>query len=409
MSIEITYITGAAGTGKTYLLRERMIELGPAYAKACATTGVAAMNLGTTTLHSLLKVFKPEDFKTRRNKIFHILDDLAVSHIIIDESSMLDMRMFEGLVELLDEYGDIDLILAGDFAQLPPVDGCYIFQSKLWERVRIEKLEKIYRQDNEKFLLALKLARQGLGPAAAKLLKELCEFRPVREFSFPGICLVATKKEAFTFNNQNMAGLEGDLVPVSSQRWGKQLSEWKDIPDIVSFKTGCRVRIRANDTKDSRWSYVNGDTGRLEITGANSGAKYNVLLDRTGEQVTVNQVIRFNDISENEIDEDTPTKTRTYRDESGTDHQQNYIGSVRFLPLEPGYASSTHSAQGLTLDSAQISLAGLNQFLFARGFGYNLAYVALSRLRSPERLRIHGSPQELGGKIKIDPRVNQWI
>lgn len=403
MPINITYITGSAGTGKTTLLRNRVQE-DPHYGKLCATTGVAATNLETVTLHSLLKVFNPSDFtdKRRRARILSRLDDLNVFNLIIDEASMLNAEMGTAIVDILDEYGDMDLILSGDFAQLPPVDGRYLFEAGFWPRVVVEKLTTIYRQDNLEFLEALALARQGLGTAAGRLLSKLCSFSPRRDSSYPGICAVATKAEAHSFNQQNLEALPGDYITHSSSRWGDQHTDWKHIPDQASLKVGCRVRIRANrpnaDDK-STFDYVNGDTGTL------LDKNYTVRLDRNGQEITVMLVVRYNDVA-GPCDN---SRKRRFLHPDGTYEDQHYIGSVTFLPLEPGYAFTVHSLQGLSLDSGQISLASLNQFHFNRGFGQNLAYVALSRLRSPERLRIHGTAAELGSKIKIDPRVNQWI
>lgn len=410
--IAINYLTGAAGTGKSTCVRQRQLANGPGWTKTCATTGVAAMNLGTITLHSLLRFFSPADFydPAKRIRMMRKLDQLQVKVLTIDEASMLDKVMFEGLVNLLDEYGETDLLLCGDFAQLSPVgdrnnpnSGQYCFQSPLWnERVQVEKLTKIWRQDHVQFLQALSLARQGLGPAAARLLKDICEFSPTRQVDYPGICLVATKAEAQSYNTQNLEALPGDYITYQTQRWGLQMPEWRDLPDMVSLKPNCRVRIRANETK--QFTYVNGDTGTFIVNDTSD----QVLLDRTGATVSVDRVTRFNDV-DGSYDGNCQVKVRRFLDEDGSERQQRYIGSVSFKPLEPGYASSVHSAQGLTLDSCQISLSGLTPFQFKRGWGHNLAYVALSRAVSPERLRIHGTWQGLGPKIKIDPRVNSFI
>lgn len=415
MPIDITYITGPAGSGKSTLIRNQIAEKekthqfgDPYWVKMCATTGVAAMNLNTVTLHSLLKFFNPADFRdpTKRRRFFRQLEELEAENLGIDEASMLGRSTFDPLVELLDEFGDTNLILLGDFAQLPPVKDRYAFESPYWERVQVQKLDKVHRQDNPQFLEALKLARQGLGPPAAKLLSSLCDFHPIREYDYPGICLVPTRTEAQAVNSQNLEKLGGEWVKFSPIRWGRQMSDWKEVLDILSLKVGCRVRIRANDTPE--FKYANGDTGKL--VSCEKGVPI-VLLDRTGETVTVTPAVRRNEITPEQVGDYEPQDIRVkeWYDEDGTKHCTHYIGSISFMPLEPGYASTVHSIQGLTLDSAQVSLQKLSSWLFNQGFGQNLAYVALSRVRTPERLRIVGTPNELGAKIKIDSKVNPWI
>lgn len=418
---KISYITGPAGSGKSYQIRKSLeadqekreernfegdlmfLDPSPAWGRLCATTGVAAMNLGTITLHSLLKIFKPDDFLLRRQKIARKLEDLNILNLVIDEISMLSAEMLDAIVDFLDWYNEardnsVNLILTGDFAQLPPVEGRFAFQAKCWERVQVTKLTKIWRQDNPEFLQALGMARLGLGKECSRILSKLCEFVPKRESDYPGLCLVATKSEASSFNTSNLERLVGDYVTYSSSRWGDQLSEWKDIPDLTSLKQGCKVRIRANETQT--WAYVNGDTGIL--TDPNSEFGPEVLLDRTSRSVNIQGVTRYND-----VDQPIPGSTKS---RWVGKVQQHYVGSIDYLPLEAGYASTVHSCQGLTLDSAQVSLAGLSKWLFnKRHFGFNMAYVALSRVKTPEKLRIHGTPGELAEKIRLDSQVNGWI
>lgn len=403
----IEFIAGPAGSGKSTLIRQRLNEQGPSYTKLCATTGVAAANLSTVTLHSLLKFFKLEDLTLRRKKVLHILECLNVKSITIDEVSMLSGKLLDAVVDVLDDYNEgcpdqIDLVLTGDFCQLPPVDlqDGFAFDAKCWPRVKVTKLEKVWRQNEPKFLEALNLARKGQGSLCTKLLKDICEFASSRDADFPGLCLVATKAEAHKFNTINLEKISTPYLTYQSSRWGQQLTDWKDIPDQVSLKLNCRVKIRSNETKT--FSYVSGDTGILV-----NHQPCMVKLDRTGLLVIVKPIIRYNEVPE-------PTDTSKVMEfcdpETGEIHRIHYIGTINYMPVEPGYASTIHSAQGLTLDSAQISLIDLTSFLLnRRQFGQNLVYVALSRVRNPANLRIHGSPQELASKVRLHPRVNSWI
>jgi ATP-dependent exoDNAse (exonuclease V) alpha subunit len=78
------------------------------------------------------------------------------------------------------------------------------------------------------------------------------------------------------------------------------------------------------------------------------------------------------------------------------------IGGVTYFPMRLGYASTVHKTQGLTLDRVQIDIRG---GFFSQP---NMAYVALSRVRTPEGMRIVGSPDLLAKKIRSDPAVVGW-
>ncbi len=414
-STPIQFITGAAGTGKTYTVRERL-KADRKWAKVCATTGVAAANLDTVTLHSLLRVFRPDDFVMRRRQIARRLDELRVRNIVVDEISMLSAEMLDALVDFLDWYNDsgdpVGLVLTGDFAQLPCVEGKMAFLAGCWPRVEVQYLTKIWRQDHAQFLQALNQCRLGNGAAAAQLLKDICEWHPARDPAFPGLCLVATKKAADSFNSVNLERLAGEYLTAPVARWGTQLNDWKDVPDRVSLKVGCRVRIRANDTKT--WHYVNGDTGVLVRVATDSKGEprdWHVQLDRTGLTWPIASVWRYNDVNE-EAPGCRLRRVCLGEDEYGElqFEDQPYIGSITYLPLEPGYASTTHSAQGLTLESVQVSLADLTNWITNNlNFGHNLAYVALSRAKDPAKLRIHGTPGEFAKRVRVHPQVRQWL
>ena len=183
-------LTGTAGTGKTLLIREAIVKLrkNRKVVVHTATTGIAAVLNQGVTLHSYMKLF-PQDFQTpdglhsvlarwkkdRRRWAEACAERRAVHTLIIDEVSMLDTRMFEWTDALLREmrdsgrpFGGLQVILVGDFYQLPPVQSRteankYLFESKLfWESMEcMWDLKEIWRQADPIFCGILRRMRSA--------------------------------------------------------------------------------------------------------------------------------------------------------------------------------------------------------------------------------------------------------
>lgn len=185
------FITGCAGTGKSYLLQYLKTELQNKYIQLTATTGIAAINIGGVTLHSwsnlgleelpiieIAKHILSAKGTNTRKKI------QATEILAIDEISMLSKETFENLNELLQivrsdirPFGGIQMILFGDFFQLPPVSSSnFCFESKVWQEADIKNivLKEIYRQDDKRFIELLNNIRYG------KIIKEDIELLKTR-------------------------------------------------------------------------------------------------------------------------------------------------------------------------------------------------------------------------------------
>lgn len=173
--------TGAAGTGKSYLIERIKKILGnSSYVYVVAPTGLAAANVGGTTIHSWSGFGVAEmDVDERAERIFKNKATLArwrsCRTLIIDEVSMLSVEMFEDLSEVgkilrgrAVPFGGIQVILCGDFFQLPPIskregEVKYCFESPLWDKLitKTIELKKNFRQESGDFLSALNLIRLG--------------------------------------------------------------------------------------------------------------------------------------------------------------------------------------------------------------------------------------------------------
>lgn len=409
-SVECRYVTGPAGTGKTYQFRQR-IEADADEGILCATTGVAAVNLGTTTIHSTFGYFDTESLidkyvEGRLVPRYIHLRRLGIRSVMIDEASMLDadaldihVRAASDANARLEREGkQIKLELTGDFAQLPPVKGQWAFKSPAWINFEpnIVKLTKIYRQDSVEFLAALSEARKGNGNEAARLLKPLAQWTAALDLYFPGTTIVAKNDEVEKINGLRYGKLIGAERAYRSSRWGQQKGEWKLIPSALKLKEGALVMILANrkDEETKQMVYANGDTGNVITIGETS---IWVQLKRDNSIVEVNTIERG---FETKDEPDSVKWPNAYFDEK----KKRWVsGGISYLPVRLAYAITVHKSQGLTLDHVQIDPR-------AHFFGSpNMAYVALSRIKSPNNLKIVGTMEMLARKIKVDADVKGWI
>jgi hypothetical protein len=164
------FITGEAGTGKSYLVQER-VAADPKYGALCATTGVAAVNTGSITINSLLRYGMDyhallDAYMTERlhRRLWQL--DQTYQRIILDEAPMYSGRALDILYKALCERKlNLGLTLVGDFAQLPPINEPWIFQAKCWGRfaANTTRLTKNWRQEGGNFLTALNAIRVGDG------------------------------------------------------------------------------------------------------------------------------------------------------------------------------------------------------------------------------------------------------
>jgi len=423
------FLTGDAGTGKTTVIKNAM-EQNPFAIKVTATTGVAAMNGSGITINSLLGYGTNEALMAlhKSGRLEKRLEDRLAGFdtLVLDEVSMLHKDSLDCLVEAIKSMNEnreaydsktgkyynspLKLVVVGDFAQLPPVDSSkevpWAFKAKSWDEFKVQRLTKVHRQTNPDFLEALKLARRGQGMACVKKL-ELAGVNFVNMLRSDHLTLYYTNAEVTQWNQAKFMQLMKDNIgkerSYNAIRWGKQPPEWiKEVPDTVTLCPGARVRVTANETKT--WQYVNGDQG--EIVSLQSQSVI-VKLDRNQREVIIPFSSRFNEISNEQVGDllaiGEVVRYRTFTTEDGEEIRIPYIGTIAFLPIKLGWASTVHSCQGLSLDHVQICPS--HKF-----FGTpNLAYVALSRARTPEGLFIHGMPGALASKIKVDKEVLEWI
>lgn len=430
------FLSGTAGTGKTFTLRKR-IEENDKYGVVASTTGISAVNLGTVTINSLLGYFDTASLADSfiSGRLTARLAKLSKEYewLWIDEVSMMGAEQLEILhqsISQLDGYSTLErpikLGLCGDFCQLSPVKEKWAFQAACWDHfaANTERLTKIWRQSDPKFLEAINLVRAGNGHDGGAILKEIPEVQWTLKAdpNFQGTTIIGKNNEVNNFNFIAHNRVQGELHKAASYRWGTQRSEWKNIPDELEAKTGAYVMLLSNseNNSDDGLEYANGDCGYVseyeehDIHGGQVPV-FVVKLIRTGQEVVINPIERrnttkflddkLNEDDYPELDPDAhfyPPIRRTYFDKRRR-HQCYVHGAIEFMPMKLAYATTVHKSQSLSLDNVQLDVRG--PFMQQP----NLVYVGLSRCRTPGGLTIVGTPELFATRCNVAPEVVQWL
>lgn len=440
------FITGRAGTGKSFLMKQHCEE--DLAAVLCATTGIAAMNLGegVVTINSLLKYYDTASLQDlyltgRLGANLRLLARAGIRTIILDEVSMLEGEQLTILCQALDEYNDraqaisdaeeeagdgdgdsmqMGLWLTGDFCQLPPVQGKFAFEVPEWKRFgeATTRLEEIRRQADPGFIEALQWTRMGDPRKALEFFEPL--LKEGLDDSYDGTMIFSKNVEVDRYNGLQMSRLSGELHTFLSDRWGKERSEWKQVPEQLELREGALVMVLANEKdrgpdgkKLASYRYVNGDLGVLERV--QDGFPY-VRLKRGDRLEYVNRVTRKNTVplepgrrkelkaagkgylltcNQNCLEE--------WKGEPCLRPKFETIGEVTYVPLRAAWASTCHKSQGLSLDRVQVDYRG--HFFGSPG----MLYVALSRARDAGGLRLVGRKETFVARCQVDGRVREWL
>ena len=402
------FLTGKAGTGKSTVLRRFQAECN----RECvflAPTGIAAINIDGATIHSFFQLkpalLTPDSIEEISNKR-RIKMIREVETIVIDEVSMVRSDLFAAIDKRLRQithngspFGGKQIILVGDFFQLPPVvktetesdylnrefGGHYAFQTNLWQEADFQCicLQTNQRQKDDKtfmFILNdlrygklaernLKLDEQSQSVNVIEALTQLCVERPPLKKKIIYLC--TTNREADRINQLNLSNLKGEEHLFRAVVQGKFPDSDYPTPEALSLKVGARVMTLTNKrTPDGEIEYVNGEIGIIEAFGEGEDSTVRVRLDR-GSTVSIQRTewIKY----EYELERDENTGKDVIR--------QHEVGKFVQIPLKLAYAITIHKSQGLSLDCVEVKLGN---GCFATG----QLYTALSRCRSIQNLRI---------------------
>ncbi|NXS58987.1 PIF1 helicase, partial [Brachypteracias leptosomus] len=387
------FFTGCAGTGKSFLLKRIVGSLPPKSTYATASTGVAACHIGGTTLHAFAG--RIGSGKAPLEQCIQLAERpgvrqhwLACQHLIIDEISMVDGNFFDRLeavaraVRKRDEpFGGIQLIICGDFLQLPPVckaneETRFCFQAKSWRKcIHINmELTEVRRQTDKTFVSLLSAVR--LGRCTEEVTRQLMQTAANRS-ERDGILatrLCTHKDDVEVTNERCLQRLSGEVHMFEALDSDPMLVKLIDaqcpVGGRVELKVGAQVMLAKN--LDVSQGLVNGARG--VVVGFESERKG---LPKVRFLCGVTQVIKM--------------EKWVFKGASGVHLSRQQ------LPLKLAWAISIHKSQGMSLDCVEISLS--------RVFESGQAYVALSRARSLAGLRVLDFDPKV---VRADPSVLQF-
>ena len=384
------FITGKAGTGKTTFLR-KLREQSPKNMAVVAPTGVAAINAGGMTIHSLFQLpvrtliptaqsykqlFAEQRLTQRkRNLLYHL------EMLVIDEISMVRADVLDAIDTVLRRYkyrndqpfGGVQLVMIGDLFQLSPVvtkgededamkkyyEGPYFFQAKVMKELQpiYVELDHVFRQQDQTFVNLLNEVRENqLTKQGRTLLNARYNPRFKNTDEDFHITLTTHNRLADELNEREL-----NRLPDEPHVFEADIK--KDFPpniypteEILTLKIGARVMFVRNDDQKPRRFY-NGKIG--VITDIDDG-KFFVRCD--DGDIEVNRMVWDN--------------IRYREDEKTGKIEEEVLGSFVQYPLRLAWAVTIHKSQGLTFDKVIIDAA--------RAFAAGQVYVALSRCRTLE-------------------------
>ncbi|OJU48709.1 MAG: hypothetical protein BGN96_11460, partial [Bacteroidales bacterium 45-6] len=387
------FLTGKAGTGKTTFLhyirkhtRKQLVVAAP--------TGVAAINAGGVTLHSLFQLpfeaFVP-DFEGRRKLDYHfrvrkskveMFRELEL--LVIDEVSMLRADTLDAIDVTLKRFrgnsrpfGGVQVLFIGDLFQLPPV-----VHNDEWEKLKPHyaspfffdaqvlknnlpvcvELTKVYRQTEQSFVDILNRIR--VNAASADDFQYLNKryqpnFQLTRDNKY--VVLSTHNYRADRINEDELAKLSGKTAVFKGSVKGEFSDSSLPTEMNLRLKVGAQVMFVKNDSTDKK-RYYNGKLA--EVTYLKPEGIY----------------VRFEDGEEMEVESETWRNIRYSMNESNEIEEQE-IGSFSQYPLRLAWAITIHKSQGLTFDRVVID-AG-------QAFAAGQVYVALSRCTSLDGIVLH--------------------
>ncbi len=394
------FLTGSAGTGKTYVLNQYISYLQDRKIPVAitASTGIAATHMNGQTIHSWSGMGVKENiYQIDLNKLAgkkYIQKNITNAKVlIIDEISMLHKNQLEMVDEILqhirgnfEPFGGIQLVLSGDFFQLPPVTKNeepnrekFAFMSRSWVSAKLTVcyLTEQYRQTDNELNQILNEIRSG---AVSEESKAQLDEAVYNRFKEEPTRLYSHNFDVDRVNNQELESLAGEEeIFVASAKGNEGLKEMlkKSVlaPENLGLKENARVMFVRNNYEKG---YMNGTLGT--VMGYSPETGYPIVSLSSKKDLEVEP------------------ETWSIEDESG-----KTLASYEQIPLRLAWAITVHKSQGMTLESAEVDLTKT----FERGQGY----VALSRLKDINGLRLLGYNEvalEVDGlALKADKRFQE--
>ena len=396
------FLTGAPGAGKTYVLNQFIAEArrNGASVSVTASTGIAATHINGQTVHSwsgvgvatALTAALLKQIKTRRKRRIQATDIL-----VIDEVSMMHAWLFDMVDRVCREirrdprpFGGLQVVLSGDFFQLPPVSVSgrnrdpimpspeflesreryaragrdpegFITESLVWDELApvVCYLTEQHRQDDGQLLTVLTDIRGGTVSQEDHdvLLTRLGRLPAPGDVA---VHLFPVNRQADSLNDLRLSQIPSDVHDFHAEQMGPanlvdRLKRNMLAPERLSLKVGAAVMALRNDTDHQ---YVNGSLGTVRGFQSESKGGWPIVEFENGSVVTMKQA------SWDMMDGET------------------VLASVRQVPLRCAWAITIHKSQGMTLERAVMDLK--------RTFAPGMGYVALSRVEGLDGLYLAG-------------------
>ncbi|MWJ35738.1 ATP-dependent DNA helicase [Clavibacter michiganensis] len=393
------FVTGRAGTGKSTLLThlswntEKQIVI-------CAPTGVAALNVGGQTIHSLFKlpigVIADEEIE-QTGELRKLLN--AIDTLVIDEVSMVNADLVDAIDRSLRQarhkkdvpFGGVQVVLFGDPYQLAPVPGdgderayfadryrsMWFFDAKVWEeaQLRIYELTEIHRQHEEAFKEMLNAVRHGRVTAEIAGVLNAAGARPAPT---DGAITLATRNDTVNrINAEALKRLPGRSLTATADVTGDFGGRTYPADEKLDLKIGAQVMFLRNDV-DQRW--VNGSVGVVT-------------------RIDTNVYVELDGVV-HEVEPVTWEKHKYSYSPTTKQLRRDVVADFTQFPLRLAWAVTIHKSQGKTYDRAIVDLG-------ARVFSPGQTYVALSRITDIDGLFLTRPLRP--GDIIVDENVRRFM
>ncbi|MDN3678468.1 helix-turn-helix domain-containing protein [Flavobacterium paronense] len=417
------FLTGKAGTGKTTLLKE-IIKSTHKNCVVVAPTGIAALNAGGVTIHSMFQLpfggFIPDNsspqflenskFETKATLRRHFkmsgLKKTVIQNmelLIIDEVSMLRSDLMDAIDFMLQSvrrknlpFGGVQVLFIGDLLQLPPIireeewrtlrsyyKGKFFFHSHVIQQnppLYIE-LSKIFRQTDEQFISVLNNLRNNLiTQSDIGILNQFVQPNFDLKANKGYITLTTHNVKADAINSQSLKDLKGITKVYETLIVGDFPEKIYPLEEKLELKVGAQVMFIKNDLSFDK-NYFNGKMGSIK-----SLSDEEIMVHFPDENKTI------------EVERYEWQNIRYYVDENTKEITEEVLGTFTHYPIKLAWAITVHKSQGLTFDKAALDVSQV--------FLPGQAYVALSRLRSLNGLVLL-SPLQMNG-ISSDQDVMHY-
>jgi hypothetical protein len=397
---QFIYLTGAAGTGKTTLVK-KLIDENSLKKIVVAPTGIAALNIGGATINSAFRIgfdTFPVIKESNDPRFKKLLKNLEL--LIIDEISMVRAPMLDAISETLklhrdssEPFGGVHVLACGDLFQLPPVvkdqeeeaiyekyESIYFFSANSFKEIvspSFYELTYSFRQSDDNNFYDL-LNNIRLGNDLENTINKInasC-FNP-SNYEESALIVTSRRYRADQINEEMLNTIEGPATAAMAEELGDLNENELPAPRNLRIKEGAKVMFIKNDS-EGRW--VNGTVGK--VVDCKDKKRKTIKVEVAGKTLNVKR--------------EEWNKIRYVYDDYDDEMEEEIVSSFKQFPLKLGWAVTIHKAQGLTLESCSIDLG---QGAFATG----QTYVALSRCKTLGSVNLY---QELR---KTDAMVDSAI